>query len=109
MAKITTTINDAGNVTMSIVKNGAAGPIARISAALGFIADGMDEITSVGEHDLDGKSAYGFSSIVRACAQDLDELLVSNDYELDSLKLGKKITSEPAPARKALAKKGKGR
>jgi hypothetical protein len=96
MEKMTTTINDAGAVTVSAVKNGAAASIRRMSAALEFIADGMDELTSIGEHDLDGKAAYGFASIVRTCARELSEQLVSNDYELDSVKLGKKITKEGA-------------
>lgn len=45
--------------------------IERLSNALVLIADGIDEITDMGDHDLDGKAALGFASIVRTCGEDL--------------------------------------
>ena len=49
--------------------------IKRSAAALDLIADGVEEITAMGEHDLDGKAALGFANVIHSCAQDLAKLL----------------------------------
>lgn len=49
--------------------------LTRISAALNLIADGVEEITGMGEHDLDGKAALGFANVIHSCADDLAKLV----------------------------------
>jgi hypothetical protein len=48
--------------------------IKRISASLGLIADAVDELSEMGQKDLDRCSALGFSNVIRSCGNDLDEL-----------------------------------
>jgi hypothetical protein len=65
---------DAATVTMNAAKGLDVQRIERISNALVLLADGIDEITEIGQHDLDGKAALGFASIVRMCGEDLHML-----------------------------------
>lgn len=48
--------------------------IKRVSAALDLIADGVEEITGMGDHDLAGKAALGFANVIHSCADDLAKL-----------------------------------
>jgi hypothetical protein len=73
MKKVKATI-DAATVTVNAAKELDVQRIERLSNALVLIADGIDEITEIGEHDLDGKAALGFASIVRMCGEDLHML-----------------------------------
>jgi hypothetical protein len=51
--------------------------IKRISATLALMADGIDELTEVGELDLHHDAALGFARVVRSCAEDLQKLTPS--------------------------------
>jgi hypothetical protein len=48
--------------------------ITQLSNALVLIADGLDEITGVGQYDMKGNAALGFSNIVRMVGEDLHML-----------------------------------
>jgi hypothetical protein len=67
-------LNTAQIVTIDVLKICSVMPVKRAAATLALVADAVDELTEVGELDLDKTAALGFANVVRSCSEDLQKL-----------------------------------
>jgi len=97
--KLSMQLTEAGTVQTVMLQNGSEKVVKRISAALVLLADGIEEISEMGDKDLEGKATLGFANIIRMCGEELHSLIVEREDELQKLTLGKMVKPKAAASK----------
>ena len=79
------TVETKSNIV--ILKEKSALAVKRLSAALVLLADGIEEVSEMGDRDLEGKATLGFANIIRMCGEELHGLIVTDEAEIDRILL----------------------